>query len=130
MVWSSHVWPHDRNTCSRIWPQTQLSYSRRNQLSTRSGSSNTCLHKYQYFILFLNARLSTGFPFSKSKSFDPVFIKLGKYVGVHNVSALQVEYLAPKNVVITFEYITNTTGVFCVSLALLFKHTCIHLVIG
>jgi len=29
---------------------------------------------------------STGFPLSKSKSFHPVFIKLGKYVGVHNVS--------------------------------------------
>jgi len=32
------------------------------------------------------------------------------------VSALQVEYPAPKNVVLT----TNTMGVFCVSLALLF----------
>jgi len=29
---------------------------------------------------------STGFPLSKSKSFHPVYIKLGEYVGVHNVS--------------------------------------------
>jgi len=29
---------------------------------------------------------STGFPPSKSKSFQQVFIKLSKYVGVHNVS--------------------------------------------
>ena len=29
---------------------------------------------------------STGFPLSKSKSFHQVFIKLGEYVGVHNVS--------------------------------------------
>jgi len=36
------------------------------------------------------------------------------------VSALQVEYPAPKNVVITIELTTNTMGVFCVSLALLF----------
>ena len=35
------------------------------------------------------------------------------------VSALQVEYPAPKNVVITIEFTTNTTAVFCVSLALL-----------
>ena len=35
------------------------------------------------------------------------------------VSALQVEYPAPKNVVITIAFTTNTTGVFCVSLALL-----------
>ena len=90
----------------------------------------------------------TGFPLSKSKSVNPVFIKLGEYVGGHNistkfynlpnppgtpelwplncpktelaVSALQVEYPAPKNVVITIEFTTNTTGVFCVSLALLF----------
>ena len=27
-----------------------------------------------------------GFPLSKSKSFYPVFIKLGKYVGGHNIS--------------------------------------------
>jgi len=84
---------------------------------------------------------STGFPLSKSKSFHQVFIKLGEYGGVHNVStkpnppctpelwplkfqktelsALQVEYPAPKNVVITIAFTTNTTGVFCVSLALL-----------
>ena len=37
------------------------------------------------------------------------------------VSALQVEYPAPKNVVIKIEFTTNTTGVFCVSLTLLFK---------
>jgi len=35
------------------------------------------------------------------------------------VSASQVEYPAPQNVVITIEFTTNTTGVFCVSLALL-----------
>jgi len=35
------------------------------------------------------------------------------------VSAYQVEYPAPKNVVITIEFTTNRTGVFCVSLALL-----------
>ena len=89
-----------------------------------------------------------GFPLSMSKSFHPVFIKLGEYVGGHNiskkfynlpnppgtpellplncqktelaVSARQVEFPAPKNVVITIEFTTNTTGVFCVSLALLF----------
>ena len=36
------------------------------------------------------------------------------------VSALQVEYPAPKNVVVTIEFTTNTRGIFCVSLALLF----------
>ena len=36
------------------------------------------------------------------------------------VPALQVEYPAPKNVVITIELTTNMKGVFCVSLALLF----------
>ena len=36
------------------------------------------------------------------------------------VSVLQVEYPAPKNVVITIEFTTNTRGVFCVSLTLLF----------
>jgi len=42
------------------------------------------------------------------------------------VSALQVEYPAPKNVVITIAFTTNTTGVFSVSLALLFYeyHIC------
>jgi len=35
-------------------------------------------------------------------------------------SALQVEYPAPKNVVIRIEFATNTMGIFCVSLALLF----------
>jgi len=30
--------------------------------------------------------VSTGFLLSKSKSFHQVFIKLGEYVGVHNVS--------------------------------------------
>ena len=30
---------------------------------------------------------STGFPLSKSKSFHPVFIKLGEYVGGHTVKA-------------------------------------------
>ena len=90
-----------------------------------------------------------GFPLSKSKSFHLVFIKLGEYVGGHNIltkfciqpnpplphaflnygpwivkntelalSALQVEYPAPKNVVITIEFTTNMTGAFCVSLAL------------
>jgi len=29
---------------------------------------------------------STGFPLSKSKSFHQVFIKLGEYVGGHNIS--------------------------------------------
>ena len=90
---------------------------------------------------------STGFPLSKSKSFHQVFIKFSEYVGVHNdstkfynqpnppgtpelwplnclktelaVSALQAKYPAPKNVVITIEFTTNTTGVFCVSLALM-----------
>jgi len=85
---------------------------------------------------------------SKSKSFHPVFIKLGEYVGGHNistkfynllnlpgtselwtlicpktelaVSALQVKNPASKYVVIAIEFTTNTTGVFCVSLALLF----------
>ena len=89
-----------------------------------------------------------GFPLSDSKSFHPVLIKLGEYVSKHNiltkfynlpnpprhswimplncpktelvVSALQVEYSAPKNVVISIEFTTNMTGVFCVSLALLF----------
>jgi len=35
-------------------------------------------------------------------------------------SVLQVKYPAPKNVIITIEFTTNTMGVFCVSLALLF----------
>jgi len=89
-----------------------------------------------------------GFPLFMSKSSHPVFIKLGEYVDGHNistkfynlpnppctpevwpfncpktelaVSALQVEKSAPKNVVITIEFTTNTTSVFCVSLALLF----------
>jgi len=30
--------------------------------------------------------VSTRFPLSNSKSFHQVFIKLGEYVGVHNVS--------------------------------------------
>jgi len=88
-----------------------------------------------------------GFPLSKSNSFHPVFIKLGEYVGGHNistkfynvpnppgtpelwplncpktelvVSAHQVKYPAHRNVVITIEFTTNTTGVFRVSLALL-----------
>jgi len=83
-----------------------------------------------------------GFPLSKSKSFHPVFIKLGEHVGGLNisikfynlpnppctpelwplncpktelaVSAFLVEFPAP------IEFTTNTTGVFCVSLALLF----------
>ena len=38
------------------------------------------------------------------------------------VSALQVEYPSPKNVVIRFEFTTNMTGVFYVSLALLFYY--------
>jgi len=38
------------------------------------------------------------------------------------VSALQVEYPAPKNVVITIEFTTNMTGIICVSLALLYLH--------
>jgi len=74
---------------------------------------------------------STGFPLSKSKSFHHVLIKLGEYVGGNNistkfynqpnppstpelwplncpktelvVSALQVKYPAPKNVVIKIE---------------------------
>jgi len=81
----------------------------------------------------------SGFLLSKSKSFYPVFIKISKYIGVHNistkfynlpnppdpelwplncpktelaVSVLQIEYPAPKNVVITNEFTTNTTGVF------------------
>jgi len=90
-----------------------------------------------------------GFPLSKSKSFYSVFIKFCEYVGGHYiwtkfynlqnppgttelwplncpktelaVSALPVEYPAPKNVVIRFEFTTNTKGVFCVSLALLFS---------
>jgi len=43
------------------------------------------------------------------------------------VSALQVKYPVPKNVVITIEFTTNTTGVFCVSLALLFmlRYVCL-----
>jgi len=78
------------------------------------------------------------------------FIKLGEYVGGHNIStkfynlpipprhswimALELSknwiggicspsqiYHAPKNVVITIVLTTNTTGVLCVSLALLFK---------
>ena len=36
------------------------------------------------------------------------------------VSALQVKYVAPKNVAIIIEYTTNTTGAFSVSLAHLF----------
>jgi len=90
-----------------------------------------------------------GYPLSKSKSFHPVFIKLGEYIGGHNIStkfynlpnpptpelwplncpktelavyALQVEYLAPKNVVITIEYTTNTPGFF-----LSVWHTCFYL---
>jgi len=96
---------------------------------------------------------STGLPLSKSKSCHQVCIKLGEYVGGHNIStkffnlpnppgtpelwplnspktelavtsALQVEYPAPKNVVIyNNEFTTNTTGVFCVSLAHLFGNT-------
>ena len=34
------------------------------------------------------------------------------------ICAPQVEYPAPKNVVITIEFTTNVTGVVCVSLAL------------
>jgi len=30
--------------------------------------------------------VSTGFPLTKSKSFHPVFIKLGEYIGGHNIS--------------------------------------------
>jgi len=88
-----------------------------------------------------------GFPLSKSKSFHLVFFKLGEYVGGHNiltkfynqpypsgtpelwplncpktelvVSALQVKYPAFQKVVITIEFTTKTTGVVCVSLALL-----------
>jgi len=84
----------------------------------------------------------------KSKSFHPVFINLGEYVGRHNistkfynllnppgtpelwplncpktelaVSAFQVKYPAPKSIVIRIEFTTNTTGVFCVSLAHVF----------
>ena len=79
---------------------------------------------------------STGFPLSKSKSFYQVFIKLGEYVGVQNVStkfynqpkpltpelwrlncqknwiwvsALQVKYPAPKNVVIAIEFTESRT---------------------
>jgi len=90
-----------------------------------------------------------GFLLSKSKSFHPIFFKLGENVGVHNISTkfynqpnppgtsklwplncpkelavsyFQVEYPAPKNVVITIEFTTNTTGIFCVSLALLFSY--------
>ena len=83
---------------------------------------------------------STGLLLFKSKSLCPVFIKLGEYVGMHNistkfynqpnppgtpelwplncpktekaVSALQVEYPAPQNLVITTEFTTNTMGVF------------------
>jgi len=86
---------------------------------------------------------------SLSQSFHQVFIKLGEYVSGHNistkfygqpnppgtpelwpfncsktklaVSALKVEYPAPKYVVIRIVFTTNTTGVFYVSLALLFK---------
>jgi len=83
-----------------------------------------------------------GFLFSKSKSFHPVLMKIGEYVGGHNISTkfynqpnppgtpelwpfncpktelvLQVKYLVPKNVVITIEFTTNMTAVFCVSLA-------------
>jgi len=85
-----------------------------------------------------------GVSLSKSKSFHSVFTNFGEYVGGHNISTKfynlpntsvlwpfncpktelavsdrQVEYPAPKNVVITIEFTTNTTGVFCVSLALL-----------
>jgi len=93
--------------------------------------------------LWLSNCPKLGFPLSKSKSFHPVFIKLGEYVGGDNISTkfynpsksplgtelwplncpktdLQVEYPASKNVVITIEFTTNTTGVLCVSLALLF----------
>jgi len=42
------------------------------------------------------------------------------------VSALQVEYLAPKIVVITIEFTTNMMNVFCVSLALLFSSCALY----
>jgi len=77
-----------------------------------------------------------GFPLSKSKTFGPVLIKLGEYVGGHNI--LTKFYNLPNpprhswimtlelskirvsaNVVITIEFTTNMTGIFCVSLALL-----------
>jgi len=38
-----------------------------------------------------------------------------------SVSALEVEYPSPKNVVINIEFTTNILGIFCVSLALLLK---------
>ena len=88
-----------------------------------------------------------GFLLCKSNSFHLTFIKLGEYVGGHNISIKfyklpnpqgllnfapwivqklnkryllsQVEYPAPKTVVITIEFTTNMTCVFCVSLALL-----------
>ena len=34
----------------------------------------------------LRRAASTAFPLSKSKSFHPIFIKLGEYVGGHNIS--------------------------------------------
>jgi len=90
-------------------------------------------------------RRQQGFRSLSQIVFCPVFIKLGDYVGGHNistkfynmpppgtpelwplncpktelaVSALKVEYPAPKNVAITIEFTTNTACVFCVSLAL------------
>jgi len=87
-----------------------------------------------------------GFPLSKSKSFHLAFIKLGEYVSGHNIStkfynlpnppgtselwplncpktelaisALQVEYPAPKYVVITIEF---TINIVCLAFLLFYK---------
>jgi len=38
---------------------------------------------------------STGFPLSKPKSFHPVLIKLGEYVGGHNISTSITSQIPP-----------------------------------
>jgi len=54
---------------------------------------------------------------SQIPSGTPRFMALELSKNWISVSALQVKYPAPKNVVITIAFTKNTTGVFCVSLA-------------
>jgi len=74
-----------------------------------------------------------GFPLSKSKSFHPVLIKLGEHVGRHNIStkfynqpippmhsgimALELSKIRVYALLVKM----FSTGVFCVSLALLLE---------
>jgi len=75
--------PHSRNmvsvingVCKSNMPSIKFLYDR---LKNETYYGNTCGGRCG------GRASSTGFLLSKSKSFHPVFIKLGKYVGVHNV---------------------------------------------